>query len=91
MLSFFSSLVLSRKIRYFIYKDLQKRTRAFGTASLGIKHSTKRFKKKIARTVMHVELQNKHKEKRNFTNTFSEDHQKLNKSVASIIYTTLLH
>ena len=47
--------------------------------------------KKIARTIMNTELQNKHKEKRNLKKGILETSSQLKRCLTSIIYITLLH
>ena len=50
-----------------------------------------RLKKKIARTIMNVELQNKHKEKGNLKKQILETSSQLKRCLNNVIYITLLH
>ena len=50
-----------------------------------------RLKKKIARTIMNAELQNKHKEQRNLRKQISETSSQLKRCLSNIIYVTILH
>ena len=50
-----------------------------------------RLKKKIARTIMNAELQNKPKEKRNLKKQIPETSPQLKRCLTNIIYITLLH
>ena len=72
---------------------MQKRNLSptFATVNLAIKHGTMRLKKKITRTIMNAELQNKHKEKRNLKKQILETSSQLIRCLTNIIYITLLH
>ena len=50
-----------------------------------------RLKKKIARTIMNAELQNKHKEQRNLKKQISETSSQLKRCLSNIIYVTILY
>ena len=50
-----------------------------------------RLKKKIARTIMNAELQNKQKEQRNLKNQTLETSSQLKRCLTNIIYVTILH
>ena len=50
-----------------------------------------RLKKKIARTIMSAELQNKQKEQHNLKNQILETSSQLKRCLTNIIYITILH
>ena len=54
-------------------------------------NGTVRLKKKIPRTIMNAELQNKHKEKRNLKKRILETSLQPKRYLTNIIYTALLH
>ena len=75
----------------FIQKCKQDLIPTFATVHLVIKLGTIRLKKKITRTIMDAELQNKHTEKRKLKKKVLEVTSNLRRKVTVIIYSTILH
>ena len=80
-------------IKFIITCKRENLTPTFATVNLAmqLKNGTMRLKKKIARAIMNVELQKKHKEKRNLKKQILETSSQLKRCLTNIIYITMLH